>query len=674
MTFSVDQRCPSSLLNSQLCLFLVAIAAWFLVRREFPPSLGFSIIESLLLVSLTLIQLLFRKFVPCLGITSSILALVILFLCFKSRVNLTSEWYRVTTLANYPEYWRGFGPYVAFSGLAISILLAFIRQNPAGFFAQFLQNLSLNHGLLLSKVTIFVAVLLTPALLQTSTSWLNLGDGTNKVLDEFSGYLIGNYPGVDTLWSHSSLLGLPLIVVRVLPAESVALKLYSVIVWVNVLTVLVPLLVGKIANLAFPRLPTAVGYLVGVLSVSVSGVGNGNTSLFQELNYLSRLLLPLSLGLATVKFVARARDVNRLRAVLLAMLGIATAANNLEYGLPAFLASAVVATVGMGDFPERKSWRSSYFLGSLVSVALLAVPSWLSDDRSLKLRCGLFCSVGSGLSTAGIHNNAGPIPIFGVSTALLSLSAVLVIYASGKVLDQSRPRFESQVDIASAYFGSWVLLLSPYLLYGTGGGAFRSQVQIPLLCIQSLLFSRLVLSRSLKGPASESQIGDVAFFPRKTILAMPALYLLAVIPALIFQVPNPVEEFERIKTPESYVRGLGEWSPAKVDWIQPTYVLSMTSNYGGPENVGWWFENGNAIQLLTGVDNDAGVNGFEYIRDRGYNLGAACEGLLSGERIYYLTRKQFVGPMSTCRGLKLRVEARFDQYDFVMVRVIRNGT
>lgn len=673
MSIFVRERYPSGLLTPQLGLFLVVIATWFFYRREVTPSLESSIIEALLFVSLILGQLFLRKFASRLGVMSSILVLVLLFLGISSEVKLSSEWYINTDLAKYPQYWRGFGPIVAIVGLVISVLLALVRQSPAVPFVRTLKSLISDPGSLLSKGAIPLAVLLTPAILQTSTSWLNLGDGTNKVLDEFSGYLAGNYPGIDTIWSHSSLLGLPLIVVRWLPLESAALKIYSVVVWVNVLTVLTAFLVGKVARLAFPRLPSAVGYLVGVLSLSVSGVGNGNTALFQELNYLSRLVLPLALGLATVKFVGQVSGVNRMKIGVLAVLGIATAANNLEFGVPAFLASASVVTVGMRNFQERKSLRSTYLVGSLVSITVLLVQSWLSSESWFKIRCGVFCSAFDDIAATGIHNNTGPIPFFGITTILLSLSGVLVAHVLGNVLDRTAQRFESQADLATAYFGLWVLILSPYIFYGTGGGAFRSQVQIPLMCIQGLLFSRLVLVSSLEGPAPVSLSSDFAVFQRRTILAMPALFLIGVIPALIFQVPNPVKELKRITDSASYVRNLDEWSPSTIDWIVPTEVLSMTSNYGGPKNVGWWFENGNAIQLLTGIDNDSGVNGFEYIRDRGYNLQGACEALLSGERVYYLTRKQEIGPMSTCRGLKIQLQARFEIWDFVMVRVMRNS-
>lgn len=667
------QRADIRWLNSQLGIFLLAISSWFYCRRKFEVNFRFAVIEAIAYICLVLVIVVSKKLVARLWLIGSIAGAILLFVAFNSEVNLQGVWYVKEDLSRYPQYWRGFGTPVALVALSLTTALVSL------FLIRPRLQLCVNRKLgticnrLLTACIVVIGVALTPALLQGASSWLNLGDGSNKVLDEITGYVIGNYPGVDTLWSHSSILGLPLSVMQILPNELTGLKVYSMIAWVNLLCLSVPVLIGKVSRIAFPRLPVAVGYLVGVLTITVSGSGAGNTSLFQELNYLSRLLMPMLLGVATVRFLSTVPKLGRLKLVLLASLGIATALNNLEFGAPAFAASGLLLILDLRRNNPRKSLILTYSLACLVASFLIVVPALLAGGSWFQRRCGVFCSAFNSLAGTGIGNNTGPIPVFGVTTVLLSLAAIHAIVFVRYSFGSAHRNFGREFEYTSAFFGCWVVMLSPYILHGTGGGAFRSQVQIPLLVVLALLFSSRVFATSGPVLSPASCRLTVRSGMREAWTLLPAFFLVATVPALLLQVPNPVGEFRRLVNPQAYERRLDVWSPGRIDYLEPEVLVSLTKNYGGPGSVGWWSDYGNSVQLLTGIHNDSGVNGFEYTRDRGYNLRLACESLVRGNREYYLTQRGYVGRMSLCAGTKVQVEARFQYFDLVMVRVGRDG-
>jgi hypothetical protein len=134
---------------------------------------------------------------------------------------------------------------------------------------------------------------------------------------------------------------------------------------------------------------------------------------------------------------------------------------------------------------------------------------------------------------------------------------------------------------------------------------------------------------------------------------MPLALLAALSVASVVQTPNSLLELRRVQTSEPGYRNLDEWSPERLDWISPEGVRQLAEQYGGAANVGWWFSYGNAIELLTGVENLLGVSGWETMRSNSQSA-LGCQPILSTDKPYVISIKGAESMLAKCRGLVAR--------------------
>lgn len=207
-------------------------------------------------------------------------------------------------------------------------------------------------------VAVAALVWLLPSLLQPMDGWQNLGDSTEKFLDEITGWTVGSFPGVHASWVSSSILGLPLAPLSLLDRSPViigAAKIVIVVLYVNALVLCVPTCVAAIFGRCVPRLTRLSAFGLAVLVVSVSGTGEGNTSVFQELSFLARGLLPIALGAFVVARLGRLTPVGSLMSLALGVMSSLVLLNNYEYGFgSATSALATLAVSLSGRVPSSR--------------------------------------------------------------------------------------------------------------------------------------------------------------------------------------------------------------------------------------------------------------------------------------------------------------------------------
>ena len=98
----------------------------------------------------------------------------------------------------FPTYWFGFGPRVALLGVLVASIAAVVLCWRYQLIGNSRHRLDRAARSLLSVLGWIVIAWAVPSLLQPMDAWLNIGDSSEKVLDEVTGWTVGNFPGIHT--------------------------------------------------------------------------------------------------------------------------------------------------------------------------------------------------------------------------------------------------------------------------------------------------------------------------------------------------------------------------------------------------------------------------------------------------------------------------------------------
>jgi len=164
--------------------------------------------------------------------------------------------------ARYPDLWHGFGVGVA--------LVAFLV---AGCWCLITPHDSVIRRMrpLVKVLTLSLLVgVYIPALIQPPWGFINLGDASHQVLEEISGVLVGHFPGVNFVSTYTTLLGTPLLLLRPFAVSS-SVEMFLVVLWVNVMTLLVPALMTLLARPSLGVRSVAVPALLVIAPLMISG-------------------------------------------------------------------------------------------------------------------------------------------------------------------------------------------------------------------------------------------------------------------------------------------------------------------------------------------------------------------------------------------------------------------
>jgi len=570
----------------------------------------------------------------------------------------------------YPEYWGGFGTSVLILALALSVVFLLTIAVARAKTARFATQAAGRYG---QSLLSFLALALTawsmPSLIQPMDGWLNLGDSTEKVLDEVAGWANGNVPGVQFGWHHNSLLGLPLAPLSLFEGRGDE-KIVLVVLYVNFLVLMLPTVMASVIVRVVPSINRVQAFALSLVCCSISG-SPVNTAVVQELGFMSRLLLPLTLGALVVRFRTVLLGPRHLGAALLAIASTITFWNNLEFGGGA--AAASFAVICLSEWRNRQFVRRmiTFVAWSAFTSVVVLLPGKVYGGEWFARRLGGIGDVFFGEMSISTFNNLGPIPPFSLTALWFALSLVATAVGVRGLIRHSSQRSNQVEFVPALYFGVWSLFSFPYILHNGGDGAFRTQfLFVPVALLSATLWggiradfarweSRLRERQSLR-------ISEVA----KGVVFLPLVLVASLVVASTIQTPNGVREWQRIQTPEQLERNLDEWSPAKLDWIRPASVLELAEGFGGSEKVGWWYAYGNAIEILTGVENLLGLSGFENVRSPNqYRL--ACEPLLKSELSFVISIARGESLLRGCGLPYVRAQTRPNEDGLIVYQIAR---
>ena len=493
-------------------------------------------------------------------------------------------------VARYPDLWHGFGAVVTIVSFSVAGLWLILVRNQS-----VIKRMRLFFNGL--TITILIGVYL-PALIQPPWGFVNLGDASHQVLEEISGVLVGHFPGVNFVSTYTTLLGTPLVLLR--PVRiSPSVEMLIVVLWVNVLTLLVPTLMVLTTRRVLALRSVVLPAFLVVAPLMVSGNWGTASSNVESLSMIpGRTLLPLVLGLFVLS--ATKRDTQK-HWFLVGVCCIATAYNNIEFGVPAVF-SVILLLLCLGSWTKTAS-ATCPFLGGLVagSLIILIYSVIVSGPLDLWYRVG---------SYAGRpYSPANPFPIWSTHNLLLALFFMAV------VLGLRERRNKSYASSAALYFGGWGFFAFPYCSYRCEPELYMStQVYLVPAILCGVGIVGIYLEWRRQEPTSH--IG------RKQDLFVGILMGISV--ATILQAPNPIDEWRRVGgRAESMPWALdsdralpNEWSSKKIDWIDVKTLKNLRKELSASE-IGYFGHMGNSVELATGINNLTRINSSEVLQIKG---------------------------------------------------------
>ena len=559
-------------------------------------------------------------------------------------VFITSKqpWSAIPRLASYGYLWDGFGQKVALLTILIAVAYLFMGKLQPIDLRLLRNRVSCNAlNILFGSIALVVYV---PSFIQTSHGIINIGDATYYVIEEIVGPLVGKYPGMNFISSYTSLLGLPLIVLKPFRFGS-SLTMSVVLIYANILFLLVPLLLIRIVRSFWNRVPLGVLSL-GVLAViQVSGQWGSASAMTESWSRVpGRTLLPIVLFYLYMK--AQHVVVNSKRSLLFFLIGVFGAVvvlNNAEFGGPAIL--ALLTMIWIGHKSERK-----VLLGSTIAGGFLATVVYLTFL--------IFVFGGSGINYrfAWPHGKnfgfvANHLPMISSTNLALGLLFVGSFLGLRELIrpkqDMESPNLRRNAALASTFFGLWGLLSFQFFAYvSTGAYSLVFIAAIPTTAgILTLCGSRL-------RPFSGYKHGNLG---QLVIQSIPFSLLVGLSFASIIQAPAPVDEVRRVMgdathegwSVSSPMRSKSDvWSSDQIDFVYPADLLEVVDELEIEGNVGYFGYMGNSIEIASGIPNMTGGPGFE-------SLGSEAMADLACLPIYRSEKKYVISMMTTslCPGL-----------------------
>ena len=518
--------------------------------------------------------------------------------------------------AQFPYLWHGFGWLPVIGALASVILISFYRT-----FEESLRQDSkqtTNQVKHLKKLVNFTLIAIVsfvygPMLVQTSSGIINGSDATHQVLEEISGPLVGNFPAVNYLGTYTSLLGLPLALLR--PFHLPGGFLMSVVLtWVAILTLGTVLMVFDLARRVMPQVWSGVLLLATCATVLVTGKWGSASSNVESMSMIpGRTFLPVLL--CFLIYMATRSVVGGTSSkwfVAVGVVGVVAGLNNVEFGAPALVAAAVVS-IAVGA-RLRKFWSviGGFLVGSGAAVATYVLFSFLvKGPYDFWFRVGVYAgenySPGEIFPTWSLHN---------VLLAIFVAAIVVGLVAIAQSTKSSAQQRTMAIGAMTVFSGFWGLAAFPYCAYRCTSGMYMS-TQVYLIPSFLCVVGCFSLVKDGRPPLSERQFGS-------RLSAVPLSVLVVLGLTITIQAPNPIDEWIRVSgnglTTGWSTYGdrapANEWNKRKIDWLDVQAVVAARDIIPS-KNVGYFGYMGNSVQLATGLRNYSGINSGEVLMIKG---------------------------------------------------------
>ncbi len=657
--FSKTEFVPSSKLEvgeseSVYFLKLLLVAGYgvssFFVLRDLLPASYQEVCEFLvapfLVISLAVKEIRFLKrnerepvrhvSISNLGILSVGCAILI-----TLSIASVQPWSRISRLATYDYLWDGFGIHIAIVMLVVTavFLCGTIVRTKIGYKIT-ISNLKKSVNVILWPISL---VLYLPSLIQPNNGIINLGDASYIVLEETVGPMVGKFPGLNFLNLYTSVLGLPLLFFGVIDV-SPKIIMNFVIVYMNVLTVLVPIILVLIIRSFTRNIPIGIIVLCTLSILQISG-GWGSASAMSESwsRMPGRTLLPL-LAFMVLGSLSSEKCMKqwRLRTVLLGCISMFALLNNFEFGAPAFLALFIVLCLIAAG--HRINSIIYAILGAcicLVGYTILAVISL--SDIDIRYRFAIFAS--KGFNTAQFK-----LPVISSLNLCLAL-----LFASAALGIRTLLRYEAKMDakiekwkagVTASFFGLWGLFSFSYFASGSTGASQLIFIFVIPVCtsVHALCRGHLQISGM---PTRSNSI-------RNLTLGIPFMLIMSLPFAALLQAPPAKDEIKRVlgraDVPGwSSVPGRAKadvWSSTQLDFFYADELVQVVTDLGLTSNVGYFGYLGNSVEIATGITNLTGAASLEVATSDGMKE-LVCSPIYRSEKKYVISMMT----TSLCPGL-----------------------
>lgn len=528
--------------------------------------------------------------------------------------------------AQYGYMWHGFGLGVAGVTLAIAVSYLVVWR----YSVRIVERLPMISRLAPFLLLFVLLLIYFPSFIQPGWAIINAGDATHQVLEELSGPLVGHFPGVNSVSTYTTLLGLPLVVLRFIPL-SAEIRMASVLVWANILTILVPTILILIARQLLRPRHFALSVLWVVPVIAVSGRWGAAASNMESLSMIpGRTLMPVLLGWMIVRGAQRWEHRHLVAVGITAVL---TAFNNVEFGAPASVAAiAVVVAAGLLDGQLRQKLQG-VSLGLLVGGgAVLLYSLVVRGSYDVWFRIGSYA--GKPYSPAEVF------PIWSTHNLLIAVFALSIIVGLRGVT-------ASPAGGLALFSGLWGLLAFPYCSYRCVAGMYMS-TQVYLVPAVMCAISIVAV---LRQAVSDQRCSRRQCFAVKA----PVVLLASLAIAAVLQAPNPLDEWKRVAgradsdgwASDALRPPPDQWSTSRIDWLDPQSIADARAEIGSG-SVGYFGYMGNSVQLATGINNLTRINSAEVLQIKGTNKlkELACREVDDSRPAYIV----LVGMELPCRG------------------------
>ncbi|NCV45232.1 MAG: hypothetical protein EBW15_10750 [Actinobacteria bacterium] len=260
--------------------------------------------------------------------------------------------------------------------------------------------------------------------------------------------------------------------------------------------------------------------------------------------------------------------------------------------------------------------------------------------------------------------------MFGLVGLVFAVAVAAVGISSAKLANSGESESDRVAAVVTLYTSLWTIFSAPYVLNRDSPGPLIYFVLLVLM-VAGLL--KLLLSGRLCAIGGtqlhEERTGGQNF--RSAFSLFPLFLLLGLVLSAVIQAPAPHREWRRIQTPISEQKWVDEWSAEKLDWIEVSRVESLAAQFGGASEVGWWFQHGSAVEILTGVENLLGIPAYEGVRSDSM-LKLACEPLAASSKRFVIALISAQATLERCPGISARSLTQDDAIGMAVFEVSRN--
>lgn len=486
------------------------------------------------------------------------------------------------------ELWFGYG--LGFSVLCLAFGIATVALGRVHFSrpsSQVVRTLSFCTGVL-------GLLLYLPSIIQPPMGIIDLSH-SRYILNETLAQVAGVTPLGDFVSQYTSLLGWPLVLIGWLPASTI---IYTTVAWLNLLSLLEVYIVWRIARHAWSQVPPGLTLLFSLALVFVK-VQPSDTILGSNAASLTflpgRSLMPMALGLFAIK-LSKTSSPHFSRFVLAGAFAVVTIINAPDFGLPAVIAFVLVTILELGKGTGRARALMAQGCGAFVALVLLY---GLFATRGFTPQFSYMTAIPRAFALLNAANVS--MPVFGLYLAIVSV--LVTGFLIGWLGDFSQE--ERHLRTSLMYGSTWGILTFSYYI----GRSVNSNLLLFLFHATFIVFALgNYLTNRLGGHTSM----------RAALVFLPTLMMVAMPVASLSQPPSPIFEMTRMVGAGP---NFSEWSASSISEGSVTYGVKNPERTGSikellavaqrfpNERVGYFGEDGNAIQLLTGLTNVMAVSG-----------------------------------------------------------------